>query len=236
MTRASGSVVRHARSTTRTAAGMAAATPCSGSESRPIRGKALGKRRECPRDRQSPRYPTLTPSWHVREIRARGRGAGARDVLQRRPERPPSAEATKHRGQTLAAAQRDVGQHVTSTSLSSSTFGLANTANPTLRRASTQGRTTSALPGAMLVNTVASGSGDVRAVGRKFGGAGAASGPARRSGAGAPRWAGHPGSSRDPCPGWARPRPAAPVWRGGIAGAMSGRADGSGGRRYRLLL
>src|ERR1700726_3562023 len=45
-----------------------------------------------------------------------------------------------------------------STSLSSSIFGLAKTANPTLRNASTQGRTTSALPGAMLVKTVASGS------------------------------------------------------------------------------
>ncbi len=45
-----------------------------------------------------------------------------------------------------------------STSLSSSIFGLANTANPTLRSASTQGRTTSALPGAILVKTVASGS------------------------------------------------------------------------------
>src|SRR6185312_14808391 len=46
----------------------------------------------------------------------------------------------------------------TSTSLSSSIFGFAKTANPTLRSASTQGRTTSALPGAILVKTVASGS------------------------------------------------------------------------------
>ena len=45
-----------------------------------------------------------------------------------------------------------------STSLSSSIFGFAKTAKPTLRNASTQGRTTSALPGAMLVKTVASGS------------------------------------------------------------------------------
>ena len=47
-----------------------------------------------------------------------------------------------------------------STSLSSSIFGLAKTAKPTLRSASTHGRTTSALPGAMLVKTVASGSTD----------------------------------------------------------------------------
>ena len=45
-----------------------------------------------------------------------------------------------------------------STSLSSSILGLANTAKPTLRSASTHGRTTSALPDAMLVKTVASGS------------------------------------------------------------------------------
>ncbi|SKZ16581.1 Uncharacterised protein [Mycobacteroides abscessus subsp. abscessus] len=45
-----------------------------------------------------------------------------------------------------------------STSLSSESFGLANTAYPTLRNASTHGRTTSALPGTMLVKTVASGS------------------------------------------------------------------------------
>ena len=43
-----------------------------------------------------------------------------------------------------------------STSLSSVTFGLANTANPTLRNASTHGRTTSVLPGTTLVNTHAS--------------------------------------------------------------------------------
>jgi hypothetical protein len=35
-------------------------------------------------------------------------------------------------------------------------FGFANTAKPTLRSASTHGRTTSVLPGATLVNTVAS--------------------------------------------------------------------------------
>jgi hypothetical protein len=40
----------------------------------------------------------------------------------------------------------------------SSILGLANTANPVLRSASTQGRTKSVLPDATLVNTVASGS------------------------------------------------------------------------------
>ena len=53
-----------------------------------------------------------------------------------------------------------------STSESSEVFGFANTANPTLRSASTQGRTVSTLPGATLVNTHASAS---------------ASGPARSS-------------------------------------------------------
>ena len=43
-----------------------------------------------------------------------------------------------------------------STSLSSVTFGLANTAKPTLRSASTHGRTTSVLPGTTLVKTQAS--------------------------------------------------------------------------------
>src|SRR5690349_23062810 len=68
-------VVTHARSVAMTAAGTAAAMLPARAAS-PGRSVAAvpGKHQECPLDRQSPRYPTLAPSSHVREIRAPGPG------------------------------------------------------------------------------------------------------------------------------------------------------------------
>ena len=79
----------------------------------------------------------------------------------------PSPEATTT-WRSLPSAERMPmwASMSSSTSESSLVFGLAKTAKPTLRRASTQGRTISMLPGATLVNTHASAS---------------ASGPARSS-------------------------------------------------------
>ena len=70
----------------------------------------------------------------------------------------PSADATSRFASPSRCRRAMWASMSLSTSLSSSTFGLAKTAKPTLRSASTQGRTTSALPAAILVNTVASGS------------------------------------------------------------------------------
>ena len=71
----------------------------------------------------------------------------------------PSAEATTTPSRMPSSRRRRMWSSMSgSTSESSPIFGLANTAKPTLRSASTHGRTMSAEPGAMLVNTVASGS------------------------------------------------------------------------------
>ncbi len=152
-------------SVARTAAGTAAATLLAlAANLGRFAVAAPGKHQECPPGRRTPRYPTLMPSSHVREIRARERRhARPGDVLQRRPERLTVGRGHQHRRPDPRPRRSAMWASMSlSTSLSSSIFGLAKTAKPTLRSASTQGRTTSALPGAMLVNTVASGSSDDR--------------------------------------------------------------------------
>ncbi len=92
-----------------------------------------------------------------------------------------------------------------STSLSSSTFGLANTAKPTLRKASTQGRTTSALPGAMLVKTVASGSRVAVSVAESSAVRESSHRPRASNRGGRRPWGVRPGSRPGPCRGSGRP-------------------------------
>ena len=122
--------------------------PCSGSESRPIRGSG---------SRKTPGMSSRSTNSKVSDANAQlacSRNpstwtgyAVAGDFLERQSERLSVRGGDAHAGQPLAVAQRDVVEHVASTSLSSSILGLANTAKPTLRNASTHGRTTSALPG-----------------------------------------------------------------------------------------
>src|SRR5947209_11598513 len=69
-----------------------------------------------------------------------------------------SPEATSSWRSTPCSWRDRMCVSMSSSMSDSSIFGLAKTANPVLRSASTQGLTKSVLPGATLVNTVASGS------------------------------------------------------------------------------
>lgn len=115
--------------------------------SRLTRGSS-GTHRGCPRDRRSRGSRTSPPSSRVRGTRApvprcrlrRDPRGGSRNAC-------PSADATITPARPSLRRSSMWCSISESTSLSSSILGLANTAKPTLRSASTQGRTTSALPG-----------------------------------------------------------------------------------------
>src|ERR1700752_2006292 len=76
-----------------TAAGTAAARPLARAANLGrFAGAALGRRRECPPSRRTPRYPTLAPNLHVREIPALEPGCPlglSRPTVAGTPDRPP---------------------------------------------------------------------------------------------------------------------------------------------------
>ena len=188
--------------------------PCSGSESKPIRGKGSWKHPECPSKSRNSRYPTLCPAGMFAKSENRHRRARSRDLLQRdaegltRRRTPPGRPPAPSRCRSAMWASMSLS---ISLSHRSSAWRMAK---PTLRNASTHGRTTSALPGAILVNTVAFGPDDIGPADGQPAVRASSQRPRASSAAGGLRSAGRRRCRPAPCRDWGVPHQQYPLRRG----------------------